>query len=95
MDATLEHEFVLLEEVVGGQTTSNTGLPVSVLPPPNQRLVGMQEMPLQVRNKWKNETKFILKRVGTDPSWRARLGNLLAFSEEQSADSSPAGAGSR
>ena len=43
----------------------------------------MAEMPLQVRNKWKHETKFVLKRVGQDPSWRARLGNLMSFSEEQ------------
>ena len=43
----------------------------------------MGEMPLQVRNKWKHETKFVLKRVGQDPSWRARLGNLMSFSEEQ------------
>ena len=46
-------------------------------------MVGMSEMPLQVRNKWKHETKFVLKRVGQDPSWRARLGNLMSFSEEQ------------
>ena len=46
-------------------------------------MVGMAEMPLQVRNKWKHETKFVLKRVGQDPSWRARLGNLMSFSEEQ------------
>jgi len=48
-----------------------------------QRMVGMQEMPLQVRNKWKHETKFVLKRVGQDPSWRARLGNLMSFNEDQ------------
>ncbi len=54
-----------------------------ILPTPNQRLVGMQEMPLQVRNKWKHETKFVLKRVGQDPSWRARLGNLMSFNEDQ------------
>ena len=78
LDADKEHEYVLLEEVV-----SNTNGLNSNLPAPNQRMVGMHEMPLQVRNKWRNETKFVLKRVGQDPSWRARLGNLMSFAEEQ------------
>ena len=78
MDSDKEHEYVLLEEVV-----SNTNGLNSNLPAPNQRMVGMHEMPLQVRNKWRNETKFVLKRVGQDPSWRARLGNLMSFAEDQ------------
>ena len=78
LDADKEHEYVLLEEVV-----SNTNGLNSNLPAPNQRMVGMHEMPLQVRNKWRNETKFVLKRVGQDPSWRARLGNLMSFAEDQ------------
>jgi hypothetical protein len=40
-----------------------------------QRMVGMEEMPLQVR---KVDTKFVLRKVGQDPSWRARLGNLMS-----------------
>ena len=40
-----------------------------------QRMVGMDEMPLQVR---KADTKFVLRKVGQDPSWRARLGNLMS-----------------
>ena len=73
LDSTHEHEYVLLEEVVSGssspQHTVLTGAPT-------QRMVGMSEMPLQVRNKWRSDTKFVLKKVGQDPSWRARLGNL-------------------
>ena len=69
MDSNKEHEYVLLEEVVNANSQTNSSLPT-----PNQRMVGMHEMPLQVRNKWRNETKFVLKRVGQDPSWRARLG---------------------
>ena len=38
-------------------------------------MVGMEEMPLQVR---KVDTKFVLRKVGQDPSWRARLGNLMS-----------------
>ena len=80
MDRSKEHEYVLLEEVVSPASINNNS---PLLPTPNQRMVGMGEMPLQVRNKWKHETKFVLKRVGQDPSWRARLGNLMSFSEEQ------------
>ena len=82
LDTSKEHEYVLLEEVVSpssGPINNNSPL----MPTPNQRMVGMQEMPLQVRNKWKHETKFVLKRVGQDPSWRARLGNLMSFNEDQ------------
>ena len=78
LDSAKEHEYVLLEEVVSATLQGNSNLPT-----PNQRMVGMHEMPLQVRNKWRNETKFVLKRVGQDPSWRARLGNLMSFAEEQ------------
>ena len=77
---------MLLEEVVNSamssHATSNINNNSPVLATPNQRMVGMSEMPLQVRNKWKHETKFVLKRVGQDPSWRARLGNLMSFTEE-------------
>ena len=86
LDRSKEHEYVLLEEVVNAATASNSNAINNnspSLPTPNQRMVGMAEMPLQVRNKWKHETKFVLKRVGQDPSWRARLGNLMSFSEEQ------------
>lgn len=79
LDTSKEHEYVLLEEVVHAATGQSS---VAALPSPNQRMVGMNEMPLQVRNKWRNETKFVLKKVGQDPSWRARLGNLMAFVEE-------------
>ena len=81
LDSNKEHEYVLLEEVVSNNT--NNGLNSNLPTHPNQRMVGMHEMPLQVRNKWRNETKFVLKRVGQDPSWRARLGNLMSFAEEQ------------
>ena len=83
LDTSKEHEYVLLEEVVSpGSSNINNNSPLMPTGP-KQRMVGMQEMPLQVRNKWKHETKFVLKRVGQDPSWRARLGNLMSFNEDQ------------
>ena len=43
-----------------------------------QRLVGMEEIPLMVKSQWSAiDGKFVLKRVGEDPSWRARLGTNM------------------
>jgi len=67
----------------------------STTPQQQQRMVGMEEIPLQVKNinrikvqlliviqlsyqVRKADTKFVLKKVGHDPSWRARLGNLMS-----------------
>lgn len=59
------NEFVLLEQV-GKDVESH-----------QQRLVGMEEIPLSVRSQWKADGRFVLKRVGEDPSWRARLGTSM------------------
>lgn len=49
-----------------------------------QRMVGMEENPLNLRSQWKNDGRFVLKQVGMDPSWRARLvGNLVAATERK------------
>ncbi len=68
------HEYVLLEEVVA---PSSNGEDFLTAPPTQQRMVGMDECPLHIRSRWKTDSKFVLKKVGTDPSWRARLGNLM------------------
>ena len=75
-----EHEFVLLEEVLA---PSANGEDFLTTPPTQQRMVGMDECPLYIRNKWKSDSKFVLKRVGADPSWRARLGNLMIAENNQ------------
>ena len=36
-------------------------------------MLGLEEFPLNTRSTWKSDGKFILKQVGSDPSWRARL----------------------
>ncbi len=69
-----EHEYVLLEEVLAPSVNGDDFL---TAPPTQQRMVGMDECPLHIRNQWKSDSKFVLKRVGADPSWRARLGNLM------------------
>lgn len=98
LDSSKEHEYVLLEEVVNSSSSQSSNFlhnNNTLLPTPNQRMVGMQEMPLQVRNKWRHETKFVLKRVGQDPSWRARLGNLMSFNEDQEDETSSNAANAR
>ena len=62
------NEFVLVEEFDDG----------------NPRMIGMEENPLNVRSRWKNDGRFVLKQVGMDPSWRARLGfNLNSHNEKR------------
>ena len=46
-------------------------------------MVGLEEIPLNVRSQWKNNGKFVLKHVGADPSWRARLGSHLIAEKER------------
>ena len=65
-------DFVLIEEVEDDQMCGS-----------QQRMVGMEEIPLSVRSQWKNDGKFVLKQVGADPSWRARLGTLVADKERK------------
>lgn len=75
-----EHEYVLLEEVL---VPSANGDDFITAPPTQQRMVGMDERPLHLRNKWKSDSKFVLKRIGSDPSWRARLGNMIQENNNQ------------
>jgi len=49
----------------------------------HQRMVGMEESPLNIRSNWKNDGKFVLKQVGADPSWRARLGTQMVADKER------------
>jgi phosphatidylinositol phospholipase C epsilon len=67
------NEFVLVEEVGGGGGSGAKETAVDLSAPVTQRLVGMEENPLSVRSQWKSDGKFVLRRVGEDPSWRARL----------------------
>jgi phosphatidylinositol phospholipase C epsilon len=57
------NEFVLVEEV--DDETLQAGF--------SKRMVGMEEIPLSLREEWGTHGKFVLKKVGDDPSWRARL----------------------
>ena len=61
LDTSKEHEYVLLEEVVSPSSNINNNSPL--MPTPNQRMVGMQEMPLQVRQTFRDWSKKIKKAL--------------------------------
>ncbi|XP_050082243.1 1-phosphatidylinositol 4,5-bisphosphate phosphodiesterase epsilon-1-like [Anopheles aquasalis] len=57
--------FILIEEVYRGWEKKDRLLP------PSQRVLDMTEKPLQSQGNWKGEGRFILKKIGNDPSSRA------------------------
>uniref|UniRef100_A0A182RS41 Phosphoinositide phospholipase C n=1 Tax=Anopheles funestus TaxID=62324 RepID=A0A182RS41_ANOFN len=57
--------FILIEEVYRGWEKKDRLLP------PSQRVLDMTEKPLQAQGHWKGEGRFILKKIGNDPSSRA------------------------
>ena len=65
------HDYLLLEEVNRGWEPSDRLLP------PLQRILDPQERPLEAQAKWRGEGRFILRRIGDDPSSRAWLSSIL------------------
>lgn len=61
------NDFVLVEEVYPSWEKKDR------LQPPKQRMLDATEKPLQSQAKWKGEGRFILKKIGDDPSSRAWL----------------------
>lgn len=75
------NDFVLVEEVYPSWEKKDR------LQPPKQRMLDATEKPLQSQGKWKGEGRFILKKIGDDPSSRAWLTSVRrvgAASERQS-----------
>ncbi|XP_070497870.1 1-phosphatidylinositol 4,5-bisphosphate phosphodiesterase epsilon-1-like isoform X2 [Chironomus tepperi] len=64
------NDFVLLEEVFPSWEKKDR------LQPPKQRMLDASEKPLQAQGKWKGEGRFILKKIGDDPSSRAWLSTV-------------------
>jgi phosphatidylinositol phospholipase C epsilon len=64
------NDFVLVEEVFSSWEKKDR------LQPPKQRMLDAIEKPLQSQGKWKGEGRFILKRIGDDPSSRAWLSTV-------------------
>ncbi|XP_055641990.1 1-phosphatidylinositol 4,5-bisphosphate phosphodiesterase epsilon-1-like isoform X2 [Toxorhynchites rutilus septentrionalis] len=57
--------YILIEEVYTGWEKKDKRHP------PTQRVLDMTEKPLQAQASWKGDGRFILKRIGNDPSSRA------------------------
>ena len=70
------HDYLLLEEVNRGWEASDKLLP------PLQRILDAQERPLEAQGKWKGDGRFILRRIGDDPSSRAWLSSILNSSQK-------------
>ncbi|KAK9721921.1 Ras association (RalGDS/AF-6) domain [Popillia japonica] len=59
------NDYILVEEVARGWEKKDHNLPAT------QRVLDLHERPLQAQSQWKGEGRFILKKMGDDPSSRA------------------------
>lgn len=72
------NDFVLVEEVYPSWDKKDRQLP------PKQKMLDSLEKPLQSQAKWKGEGRFILKKIGDDPSSRAWLTSVRRSTERRS-----------
>lgn len=71
------NDHILIEEVARGWEKKDHDLPAT------QRILDLQERPLQAQSKWKGEGRFMLKRMGDDPSSRAWLSSIRSVSNRE------------
>lgn len=71
------NDHILIEEVARGWEKKDHDLPAT------QRILDLEEKPLQAQSKWKGEGRFILKRMGDDPSSRAWLSSIRSVSNRE------------
>lgn len=71
------NDHILIEEVARGWEKKDHDLPAT------QRILDLQERPLQAQSKWKGEGRFVLKRMGDDPSSRAWLSSIRSVSQRE------------
>lgn len=84
------NDFILVEEVARGWEKKDHNLPAT------QRVLDLLEHPLQAQGQWKGDGKFVLKRMGDDPSSRAWLTSVrsVANREREARNSNGSTAGS-
>ncbi|XP_031359310.1 1-phosphatidylinositol 4,5-bisphosphate phosphodiesterase epsilon-1-like [Photinus pyralis] len=84
------NDYIIVEEVARGWEKKDHDLPST------QRILDLDERPLQAQSKWKGEGKFILKRMGDDPSSRAWLSSIRSVAnrerEARKSDGAPSNA---
>lgn len=71
------HDYVLVEEVSRGWDKKDREAPAT------QRVLDPNECPLQAQAQWQGEGKFLLKRMGDDPSSRAWLSSIRSTKVKQ------------
>lgn len=64
------HDYILVEEVARSWEKKDRDVPAT------QRVLDLQERPLQAQAQWQGEGRFLLKRMGDDPSSRAWLSSI-------------------
>uniref|UniRef100_T1IQR7 Phosphoinositide phospholipase C n=1 Tax=Strigamia maritima TaxID=126957 RepID=T1IQR7_STRMM len=72
------YDYILIEEVQyqwDSRRDSDRG--------PAQRILEMDERPLEAQTKWQGEGKFILKKTGNDPSSRAWISTIMVSSQKE------------
>ncbi|CAG9861173.1 unnamed protein product [Phyllotreta striolata] len=74
---TKVNDYILVEEVARGWEKKDHNLPAT------QRILDLQERPLQAQSQWKGEGRFILKRMGDDPSSRAWLSSIRSVANRE------------
>ncbi|KAK4881726.1 hypothetical protein RN001_005045, partial [Aquatica leii] len=84
------NDYIIVEEVARGWEKKDHDLPST------QRILDLDERPLQAQSQWKGEGKFILKRMGDDPSSRAWLSSIRSVAnrerEARKSDGAPSNA---
>lgn len=71
------NEYILIEEVARGWEKKDHSLPST------QRILDLDERLLQASSQWKGEGKFVMKRVGNDPSSRAWLSSIRSVANRE------------
>ena len=71
------NDYVLVEEVLRGWEKKNREIPAT------QRVLDPQECPLQAQAQWQGDGRFLLKRLGDDPSSRAWLSSIRSTRMKQ------------
>lgn len=64
------HDYILVEEVARSWEKKSKDEPAA------QRVLDVAERPLQAQAAWQGEGRFLLKRIGDDPSSRAWLSSI-------------------
>nr|CAD7593769.1 unnamed protein product [Timema genevievae] len=70
LGAERAQDYILVEEVARGWEKKDRDVPAT------QRVLDLQERPLQAQAQWQGEGRFLLKRMGDDPSSRAWLSSI-------------------